>query len=256
MAWSKEDTDRALAEIIRRAQRDPAYRALCLQNPAAAVKAVSPEPLPPGFTLRFVDNARADLTVVLPDPIAAGSGQELSDAELSAVSGGILSPDAQIQKKVVTDKINPQIPGACFAAGTPVLMADGSWRPIETISAGAAVLAFDEGTRRIVATRVSELLDHRPESIYRAVVEGVDRELLVTPNHPFYSGDRWQRIGNLPAQSELFFFDSARGESSPRRLLAFERTGRSAPVYNFEVEEAHSYFVDGVLVHNGKALGK
>ena len=262
MAWTKDQVDHVLAEIIRRAQRDTAYRKLCLQNPPAAVKAVTDEPLPDGFRLRFIDNEQADLTVILPDMIAPGSSLELSDDELSKVSGGIIGEDGVIgedgiKTKTPTGGFSSQlIRGSCFAAGTRVLMADGSWRPIEAIPAGAAVLAFDDRTRQIVSTRVSETLDHQPEPIYRAVVEGVDRELLVTPNHPFYSAGQWRRIGQLAVQSELFYFDSTRGESSARRLLAFEPTGYAEPVYNFEVEEAHSYFVNGVLVHNGNVIGK
>ena len=253
MAWTKAQAATVLADIVRRSQQDMGFRRLCLEDPAAAVKAVTNEALPAGFKLRFVDNDHADLVVVLPDPGAAGAaGQELSDDELSSISGGFGGLGSTTQTQTTTKPPT----GSCFAAGTPVLMAGGSWRSIENIAAGAAVMAFDERTRRIVATRVSELLDHRPEPIYSAVVEGVDRELLVTPNHPFYSGGRWQRIGNLPVQSELFFFDSARGAASARRLVGFEPTGRTAPVYNFEVEEAHSYFVDGVLVHNGKIGGK
>jgi hypothetical protein len=41
--------------------------------------------MPPGFILRFVDNAGADMTVVLPDLIA--SEDELSDEELDQAAG-------------------------------------------------------------------------------------------------------------------------------------------------------------------------
>src|SRR5687768_9220790 len=96
MAWTKDQVDRVLADIIRRAQRDQVYRKLCLQNPSQAVKAITDEPLPAGFKLRFIDNEQADLTVVLPDLVAPGSSQELSDEELSAVSGGVIGEDGII----------------------------------------------------------------------------------------------------------------------------------------------------------------
>ncbi len=246
---------RALAEIIRRAQHDPAFRQLCLENPAGAVKEVSNEPLPPEFKLRFVDNDHANLVVVLPDLVAPeSSDHELSDDELSAVSGGIAVLNTSQSLHVQTNFSSPLIRGACFAGGTPVLMADGTWRPIAAIDKGAAVLAFDEQTGRVLPARVSQRLDHAPEAICRAVIEDLDRELLVTSNHPFYCDGRWRRIGELAPQSELFHFDATRAESTPRRLRALEPTGHRAPVFNLEVEEAHSYFVEGMLVHNGGVL--
>ena len=100
MAWTKDQVDRALAEIVRRAQHDPAFRQLCLQNPATAVKEVTDEALPPGFTLRFIDNDHADLVVVLPDPIVgATTGDELSDEQLSAVSGSMQGANVLDQAK-------------------------------------------------------------------------------------------------------------------------------------------------------------
>jgi hypothetical protein len=240
MAWTKDRVDRTLADIIRRAQRDAAFRKLCLTDAAAAVKAVADEPLPAGFTLRFVDNDRADLVVVLPDFIEPGSSRELSDDELSAVSGGVGG-----------SSFKPRTPGSCFAAGTPVLLADGGWRPIESIAPGTAVQAFDETHGRVMSAHVSERLVHDPEPLFRAVIEGIERPLLVTANHPFYVADAWRRIGELALRSELFHFDASRGEMSTRRLLAFQSTGAREPVFNFEVAEAHTYFVDGLLVHNG-----
>ena len=167
------------------------------------------------------------------------------------MSGGLLPATELSPTRMQMVYTAPTMTGPCFGAGTPVLMADGTWQPIETIGAGAAVLAFDERGQQVVTTRVSELLDHAPEPIYRATIEDLDRDLLVTPNHPFYSGGKWRRIGELAPQSELFYFDAKRGVSAPRRLLALEPTGQLAPVFNFEVEEAHTYFVDGLLVHNG-----
>jgi hypothetical protein len=199
MAWSKDLVERVLADIIRRSQRDPVFRQLCLQDPAEAVKAITSEDLPDGFKPRFVDNDRADLTVVLPDPIVAGQGQGLSDEELSSVSGGILMPGAPTLDPRLTPITysTPLMSGPCFAAGTPVLMADRSWRPIETIGAGAMVLAFNEGTGAVVSAGVSRRFDHAPEPMYRAATDQSERELFVTPNHPFYSGGRWCQIGTL-----------------------------------------------------------
>lgn len=82
--WSDEEARLALQTVMRRAAQDSAFRALCLSEPARAVREACGRDLPEGFRLHFVDNARADLTLVLPDPVAS----TLSDADLEAVAGG------------------------------------------------------------------------------------------------------------------------------------------------------------------------
>lgn len=83
--WTEELVQSALQAILRRASRDATFRELCLNSPAEAVREAAGRELPAGFRLRFVDNARANLTVVLPDPAPR---QELSDADLEAIAGG------------------------------------------------------------------------------------------------------------------------------------------------------------------------
>ena len=65
---------------------DPQYRSLALENPEAAIAQVTEHPLPTGFKVKFVDNAGANKTIVLPD--AVPGVEELSDAELEQVAGG------------------------------------------------------------------------------------------------------------------------------------------------------------------------
>lgn len=250
MAWTRDQTEKVLAEILGKSQRDTAFRQLCLQDPGAAVKQISGEELPPGFKLRFVDNDRADLTVVLPDPVSGAGGQELSDGDLASVSGGVGGLNLQRRFGGGFD-----FGGSCFAAGTPVLMADGAWRPIEGVTVGSAVLSYDEKLGRVTANPVTKVLHHAAEPIHRAVVEGLGHNLLLTTNHPFYSAGRWCAIRDLAPHAELFHFDPVQGEA-PRRLLGLEATDRCEPVYNFEVERTHTYFVGGLLVHNGGVLGR
>src|SRR5262245_26773423 len=140
MAWNEAELERVLGEIIHRSQRDPAFRRLCIEHPDSAVKAVTADPLPRGFKLNFVDNNNADVTVVLPDPLPTG---ELTDESLANVSGGsggfetVIKSEITVKTQIV---VKPGIKGFCFAAGTPVLMADGSTRAIDQLVIGDAVL--------------------------------------------------------------------------------------------------------------------
>jgi len=85
--WTTAEADHILEQVIKRSMEDPEYRALALKDANAAIAQLTPKPLPQGFTVRFVDNAGASRTFVLPD--AAPSNAELSDAELEQVAGGL-----------------------------------------------------------------------------------------------------------------------------------------------------------------------
>lgn len=86
--WTNNDADQVLEQVIKRSLEDPEYRALALSDAKAAISLINPKPLPPGFTVRFVDNAGASRTFVLPDAVPVAD--ELSDAELEQVAGGSL----------------------------------------------------------------------------------------------------------------------------------------------------------------------
>ena len=84
--WTDEEAKKVELAVKRQAMKDPEFRALALSNPNAAIAKINSTPLPTGFKVRFVDNAGANRTVVLPDPVARVD--ELSDAELEQVAGG------------------------------------------------------------------------------------------------------------------------------------------------------------------------
>ncbi len=80
------EANEAVQKVLKKAGSDATFHALALSNPAAAVKEATGKDLPAGYTVRFVDNKGADLTLVLPD--VAADSEELSDAELEQVAGG------------------------------------------------------------------------------------------------------------------------------------------------------------------------
>lgn len=83
--WTEEAARETIQKLIERAVVDPAFRQLCLRSPEEAVREIADRDLPAGYRLQLVDNAGADLTVVLPDPAVTS---ELSDADLEGVAGG------------------------------------------------------------------------------------------------------------------------------------------------------------------------
>jgi len=83
--WTEEEVQKVVAQIGKKATADQAFRKLCLENPAGAVKEVGGKDLPQGLKVRFVENEGAHMTFVLPDMVNAG---ELGEEDLNRVAGG------------------------------------------------------------------------------------------------------------------------------------------------------------------------
>ncbi len=142
--------------------------------------------------------------------------------------------------------------GSCFAAGTPIAMADGSQKPIEDVRAGDLVLGRnDQGVilpQSVLGTMVHE------DSDATVVINGT---LVTTPEHPFYVAGRYVKAGELQVGDELTMLDGATGvvpmATKPIHVQSLASEPGLDRTYNFEVAGTHNYFADGVLVHNKEA---
>ena len=137
----------------------------------------------------------------------------------------------------------------CFVAGTLVTTADG-FKPIEEIEVGDKVLSEDESTgevayKKVYATSVSET-----NEFFHIHVNG--EEIVATGTHPFYVHKfGWTTARALRAGDVLVL---SNGELVTVEWIEHEILEEPIFVYNFEVEDFHTYFVgsSGILVHNGK----
>jgi len=105
---------------------------------------------------------------------------------------------------------NPRLKGTlCFGKGTRVLMADGSYKPIESIEPGESVFTHDGSVKKVKA-RGSRLTS----DYYRVEVEGLNTSIITTPEHPFCVLDRsagdnnsdfinWVNVEDLSVGQEL-----------------------------------------------------
>jgi len=142
------------------------------------------------------------------------------------------------------------LPDTCFLAGTNVVMADRTYKPIEDIEAGEFVLSYDEETEKILPGKVTNVFHHTPEEMtpYYLVIN--DR-LKVTPNHQFYSDGKWIEAGNLRVGN--FLFTQEQGTS--HIIYSLEKICKRESSFDLEVEDCHTFFVSmgngiDVLVHN------
>ena len=136
----------------------------------------------------------------------------------------------------------------CFVAGTQILMADGSTKPIEQIRPGDQVLAADhlKPEEKPTAAKVVRFFDNGEKEVVKLIFNGQNaesEEIICTPEHPFYViGKGWVCAKDLQFDN---FCLSANGEKIA--FVSKENLDEKQCVYNFEVEEKHTYFV-GVFI--------
>jgi hypothetical protein len=141
-----------------------------------------------------------------------------------------------------------------FPAVTPVLMADGSHRPISQVRVGDLVQATDPASGKLRARQVTDTFQHDTERLVDLTIAG-GGTLTSTAGHKFYVvGRGWTLVSDLSVGDRLRTPDG-----SVRALTALRDRSGLAPrtVYDLTVDDLHTFFVrtkgqrpDDVLVHN------
>jgi len=142
--------------------------------------------------------------------------------------------------------------GVCsFAGATPVLMADGSQKPIDQVQVGDQVVASDPETGEQAAEPVEQVFVHQDTLIELRLDGDV---LTTTVNHPFWSvtDGEFERADQLSA-GELVL---AAGGSLVRVEGLQHATAHVGTAYNLAIRDIHTYHVGSaeILVHNTCAL--
>ncbi len=133
--------------------------------------------------------------------------------------------------------------GGCFVAGTQILMADGSSKNIEDIVTGDKVLTrSSEWDATLTEVTVMNTIEHDVGEYL--LVNGT---LGVTEEHVLFINGKWQLAGDLMVGDTLVNKD---GEIVLVESIAQVRN--NVKVYNFETERKHTYFANGIYVHNDK----
>jgi hypothetical protein len=178
---------------------------------------------------------------VAPDVVGMGVGAGLGYAATGTWEGAL--GGAQHGQAVagfavqVTPGVREWLLKACFAAGTPLLTAEGS-KPIEEIRVGDRVLSRPEGdVAAPVQAMVVEEVFVRTGRIWVLKVGG--RVIRTTGEHPFREqSGAWVPVSGLRPGDLLRTRDG--------RWLPVEEvydTGEYGTVYNLRVAEYHTYFV-------------
>ena len=148
--------------------------------------------------------------------------------------------------------------GNSFAAGTPVLLADGMSKPIEAITVDDVVRASDPVIGITRAEPVTDLIHHSGPHLMVNVGLAGGAVLRATDHHAFWNvtAGRFIDAIDLHVGDELLASDGR-----PVTVTSLTTDGAHLTAYNLSVAELHTYYVlageTAVLVHNdgGEMIG-
>jgi len=135
---------------------------------------------------------------------------------------------------------------SCFLAGTKVTMADGTYKNIEDVKIGDMVKSYDETTKTVKNSAVTQVMHHTPEEMLEYYMI-INNKLRVTPNHRLYINNEWSAAGNIRIGDTLLDIN---GEEV--FVTSIEKIYKRLPTYNLEIKDYHTYYAEDLLVHNAK----
>ncbi len=152
----------------------------------------------------------------------------------------------------------------CFAAGTPVTMADGTTKSIEDVNIGDFVLSYNLDTGKLEPSEVLDLQQPIREGLYTVTFEN-GKELSVTNDHPLYTDRGWAAI-DVDAAYRGYALDKIAklevGTGVLQQDMTYSKVRSIAYVpgdvqtYTLKkVSKNHNFFADGFLAHNQKLIG-
>jgi hypothetical protein len=133
------------------------------------------------------------------------------------------------------------VPGNCFVAGTPVLSQDGPV-PIERVTVGMRVLSRDQNGDAIEWKPVVHTFAHQTDELVALTIgsAAAPETLEVTPTHLVYAKGRgWVGVDALTPGGDTLI--DAQGRDLA--VLSAVSFAAEVTVYNFEVEDFHTYYV-------------
>lgn len=135
--------------------------------------------------------------------------------------------------------------GGCFASGTKVLMADGTLKNIEEVKVEDYVFTRSSQTDpKLVKAKV--LKTHSTEEAGYLIING---DLKVTANHIMWINNTWKEAGSVQVGDTL---TDNQGKKVAVTSVEWQRS--KVTVYNLVIDKYHTYFANGVWVHNDKGI--
>jgi hypothetical protein len=129
----------------------------------------------------------------------------------------------------------------CFLAGTKITIKDG-YENIENIIPGDFVLSYNPDTKKQKLVKVLKVFKHHVKGY--VVLETQNKTVFTTVVHPFLTTKGWKLVEELKIGDQLVT------DSGNETITKLEDINKVIDVYNLEVENPHTYYANGFVVHN------
>lgn len=192
-----------------------------------------------GSKILFGDNWFSDFNAALHESSIYNIAQT-TIASVAVFTGGM---NSGFNKAANSAGVKP----SCFVAGT-LVMAVAGMVAIETIKSGDKVISTDPETMETSPKTVLETYIREVTTLVHLTVNG--EEIVTTVDHPFYVKNQgFIKAGELIVGDELL---DVNGNVLLVENFDVELTEEPVKVYNFKVEDFHTYYVgeNNILVHN------
>lgn len=198
------------------------------------VRNANNEPVQAAVNINLVDEAYYALRNEAVDPLSV---------LYANVASGMISITETHKYRSLSALIGGAEGGGCFLVGTQILMEDGTTKSIEEIVAGDRILTrSSELSNTLIGATVKQTFVH---DVNEYMI--LNDKIRVTPEHRMFINYGWQMVGDAHVGDLLIDTNGF-----AQRIDSIEWQREPVTVYNFEVEDLHTYFADGVYVHNDK----
>jgi filamentous hemagglutinin len=131
----------------------------------------------------------------------------------------------------------------CFEKDTPIETSKGN-KFIQSIKIGDIVRSWDEASKQFVWKKVTNFFERVANSTFHIKLS--NGELMkVTPEHVILVNRVWKKAGEIKVGDKLLGLLDKEIE-----VLEIKQVNKKVKVYNFEVEDTHTYIAHGAVVHN------
>ncbi len=136
----------------------------------------------------------------------------------------------------------------CFPAGTKITLADGNEKNIEELTTNDKLLTYNEKTGELSEGSIGNILKKK-EFLLIQLEAGDGSVIKSTPLHKFYiKGKGWVAAQDVVKGDVVVKKDKSESAIIDRKDLSGE-----VDVYHIiDVKDNHTYFAEGMLVHNFK----
>ncbi len=175
-------------------------------------------------------------------------GRAIGELAGGAVSGGgalkLLKFAKKFKGSKLAKKARNKLPCGCFTEKTQIYTESG-YKDIKDIQTGDIVWAYNDKTKEKQLQEVVNTFKLERDHIYK--IYFANEVIEATDDHPFFIGGQWLKVKDLREGDKLTMYDG-----SEDAITKIEYIAGIFIVYNFEVENDHTYYVthENVLVHN------